>query len=202
MLEAEELRRKLALREPQAIDRPAFRRAAVLVPMFWREGEPHVVFTKRSEKVPHHKGQISFPGGAVDPGDADFWAAALRETEEEIGLSRSLIEPLGRLDDIITVTHFVVSPFVARVPEAFEPKLSDFEIDEIFDVSLRDLADPARMREESVQFEGRTYPIYYFEHKGHIIWGATGKILRQMLAATGLIEGEVPSDISLVASDF
>ena len=194
MLKPEEIRQKLSEREAGVIQRKDFRRAAVLVPIYWRGDEPHVVFTKRSEKVPHHKGQISFPGGGVDATDAGPFEAAVRETHEEIGIPASLIHLLGPLDEIITVTHYVVAPFVAEIPVDFQYSLSEFEIDELFDVPLRELADPEKMREEVVQFEGRPYPIYYFDHKGHNIWGATGKILRQMLSVTGLMPGDVPRD--------
>jgi 8-oxo-dGTP pyrophosphatase MutT (NUDIX family) len=197
MLTPDAIREKLAGHTPRAIARTDFRRAAVLVPIYWNEGEPHVVFTKRSTKVPHHKGQISFPGGSIDAADADAFAAAVRETHEEIGVPAGVVNLLGRLDDIITITHFVVSPFVAEIPRGFTFTPNDFEIDEIFDVALRDLADPQFLREDQVEFESKPYPIYYFAHKGHNIWGATGKILRQMLAALDLLPGHVPSDDQL-----
>lgn len=132
--------------------------------------------------------------------DNNALAAALRETEEEIGIPRNQIQVLGSLDDIITVTHFVVSPFVAVIPNGFAYKLSDFEIDEVFDVPLRELADMSKLKENEVTFEGRSYPIYYFEHKGYNIWGATGKILRQMMEVLRLMPGEVPRDE--IISDF
>ncbi len=201
MLNPEEIRQKLSDRAPGALQRTDFRRAAVLVPIFWRDGEPHVVFTKRSQKVPHHKGQISFPGGGIDATDAGPFEAAVRETHEEIGIPGSLINFLGRLDEIITVTHYVVAPFVAEIPADFQYSLSEFEIDELFDVSLRELADPAKLREQVVEFEGKPYPIYYFEHKGHNIWGATGKILRQLLSVTGVMPGDIPRD-DFIPSDF
>lgn len=194
MLGRDDIRRRLATATPQVIERPDFRHAAVLMPLYWLGDEPHVVFTKRSDKVPHHKGQIAFPGGSIDALDSDAFAAARRETWEEIGIPVDDVTLLGRLDDIITITHFVVTPFVAEIPAGFAYRPNDFEIDEIFDVPLRELADPTRMREERVEFENRPYPIYYFDHKGYNIWGATAKILRQMLAVTELMPGEVPSD--------
>lgn len=197
MLTQDVIRGKLAGHSPIEIKRPDFRHAAVLVPLFWNDGEPHVVFTKRSTKVPHHKGQISFPGGSIDASDPDAFAAAVRETHEEIGVPGSEVRLLGRLDDIITITHFVVTPFVAEIPRGITFTPNDFEIDEIFDVALRELANPAYLREDLVEFENRPYPIYYFQHKGHNIWGATGKILRQMLAALDVMPGHVPSDDSL-----
>lgn len=201
MLGRDDIRQRLAAVKPQVIDRRDFRRAAVLMPLYWKGAEPHVVFTKRSEKVPHHKGQIAFPGGSIDAADPDEFAAARRETWEEIGIPINEISLLGRLDDIITITHFIVTPFVAEIPAGFSYRPNDFEIAEIFDVPLRELADPSRMREELVEFEDKPYPIYYFDHKGYNIWGATGKILRQMLAVTELMPGDVPSD-GILPSDL
>lgn len=201
MLQPEEIRRILSRHQPRYIDRPEWRRAAVLMPIFWNAGEPHVVFTKRSEHVPHHKGQVSFPGGSIEASDSDAFAAAVRETAEEIGLPPGVIEPLGRLDDILTITHFIVTPFVAQIPKGFPYRPNLFEIAEIFDVPLRTLSDPAHLREETVQWEGHPYPIYYFDHGGYNIWGATGKILRQFLAITGVLPGRVEPDDRLPA-DF
>ena len=197
MFHPDSILRTLGTHLPQTIRRTDFRRAAVLLPIFWEGSEPHVVFTKRSEHVPHHKGQVSFPGGSIDPTDADAYAAAVRETEEEIGIPPDQVEMLGRLDDILTITHFVVTPYVARIPAGFAYRPSDFEIAEVFHVALRDLADPNRLREEVVSFEERPYPIYYFDHAGHNIWGATAKILRQFLAVTRLMPGEIVSDRTL-----
>ena len=199
MLHPDAIYRTLQSHRHQTIERKDFRRAAVLLPMFWENGEPYVVFTKRSELVPHHKGQVSFPGGSIDQTDADSFAAAVRETEEEIGIPPEQVRLLGRLDDIITITHFVVTPYVAQVPAGFAYRPSDFEIAEVFHVGLRELADPSRMREEVVTFEDCLYPIYFFDHAGHNIWGATAKILRQFLSVTQLMPGEIVSDQSLPA---
>ena len=187
MLEPEYIRQILKAHPPISLERNNFRHAAVLMPIFWCEGEPYLVFTKRSEKVPHHKGQISFPGGSIDVGDVDSWAAAVRETTEEIGLPAGQIQYLGRLDDIMTITGYVISPFVAQIPDHFAYQISDFEIDVLFEAPLRELTDPSRLREEIAIFEQKSYPIYYFEYQQHIIWGATGKILHQFLEITGLI---------------
>ncbi len=197
MLASDAIRDLLSRQKPRRITRENFRRAAVLVPIYWRDEQPHMVFTQRSVHVPHHKGQIAFPGGSIDLDDPDELTAALRETEEELGIPRSQVELLGALDDIITVTHFVVSPFVARIPVDFPYRPSEFEIAEVFDVPLAELADPTRLREQTVSFEERPYPIYYFDHGGRNIWGATGKILRQFLAVTELMPGDVVSDDSL-----
>jgi 8-oxo-dGTP pyrophosphatase MutT (NUDIX family) len=197
MLQPEQIRQCLASHRCQSIERKDFRRAAVLVPIFWRNAEPHVIFTKRSEHVSTHKGQISFPGGRIDDGDADAWAAATRETTEEIGIPPASVELLGALDDILTITHYVVTPYVATVPADFQYAINRFELDYVFDLPLRQLADTSLMREEQVLFENRPYPIYYFQHGPHNIWGATAKILRQFLAVTDLMPGDIVSDATL-----
>ncbi len=194
MLQPEAIRQFLSAQEPIRIRRPDFRHAAVLMPIFWRDGEPHVVFTKRSQHVSTHKGQISFPGGSIDAEDLDAWSAALRETEEEIGVPRTEVELLGPLDDIITVTHFVVTPWVGRIPPDWDYRISRHELEYVFEAPLRDLGDPARLREQEVLFENRPYPIYYFQHGEHNIWGATAKILRQFLAATRIMPGSIFND--------
>ena len=110
----EHIRDALASFRPRRIERDGLPRAAVLIAVY-EEGEPCVLLTVRTEMVEHHKGQISFPGGAQDPEDADLTATALRESEEEIGLERADVEVWGQLDDIVTISNFIVSPYVGRV---------------------------------------------------------------------------------------
>lgn len=136
------VREALAVRPPRALDIPSFRSAAVLVPILSRPAGPTLLFTRRTETVPHHKGEISFPGGAREPGE-DAPAAALREAEEEVGLVRSRAEVLGALDDVPSVARYVVTPIAAAVrdpPDAFEPQA--FEVSEHFEIPLASLLDP------------------------------------------------------------
>jgi 8-oxo-dGTP pyrophosphatase MutT (NUDIX family) len=140
------IRRAIAARPPVPLDVPGFRPAAVLVPLLDRPGGPTLLFTRRTEHVPSHKGEISFPGGAREPGE-DAVAAALREAEEEVGLPRDGAEPLGALDDLPSVAGFVVTPIVAAVrspPAAFRP--AAFEVHEPFELPLAALRDPAQRR--------------------------------------------------------
>jgi 8-oxo-dGTP pyrophosphatase MutT (NUDIX family) len=142
----ERIRRALAERPPAPLDVPGFRPAAVLVPLLDRPGGPTLLFTRRTEHVPSHKGEISFPGGAREAGE-DAVAGALREAEEEVGLPRDAAEPLGALDDLPSVAGFVVTPVVAAVrtpPAAF--LAAAFEVLEPFELPLAALRDPAQRR--------------------------------------------------------
>jgi 8-oxo-dGTP pyrophosphatase MutT (NUDIX family) len=156
--------------------------AAVLVPIVDHAGEPYVLFTKRTDRVGHHRGQISFPGGVVDPGDRSFLDAALRECEEEIALPRAAVEPLGMLDDTETVaTRFVITPVVGvvRHPVAWQP--DGEEIEKVIEVPFELLAAEGSFRVERVERDGVTRPVYFFDYEGETIWGATARILKQYL---------------------
>lgn len=142
----EAIRRALAARAPAPLEVPGFRPAAVLVALLDRPGGPTILFTRRTEHVPSHKGEISFPGGGREAGE-DAVAAALREAEEEVGLPRASAVPLGGLDDLPSVAGYVVTPVVAAVgapPAAFRP--AAFEVHEPFELPLAALRDPAQRR--------------------------------------------------------
>lgn len=181
------IRRALETHQPQRIQRDGIPRAAILIPLYEVDGVPHVLLTVRTEDVEYHKGQISFPGGARDAEDTDLAATALREAEEEIGLRREDVEMLGRLDDMVTITDFLVSPFVGRVtkpaPYPFAP--SDIEVAELLVVPLPHLHDPANLNAEPREWRG--YPVRppSYNFRGHLIWGATARFLRQFLDVTG-----------------
>src|SRR5437016_14087723 len=114
------------------IERPGMRRAAVLLPLYRLEDEYFVLLTRRSEQVAHHKGQISCPGGAIDAEDADALAAALRETEEEVGIAPEDVQILGALDDLeATVSGFLITPFVGLIPYPYPLRLNPCEIAEL-----------------------------------------------------------------------
>ena len=156
-------------------------RAAVLVPIVDR-GEAHLVFAQRTERVGHHKGQISFPGGRIDPEDADDLAAALREAHEEVGLEPSRVEPLGLLDDTETfATQYVITPFVGvvRGPVVWQP--DGEEIEKVIEVPVAALLDRGSFRVEQWQRDGVTRDVYFYDYRGTTIWGATARILKQYL---------------------
>ena len=156
-------------------------KAAVLLPLVDR-GEPFVVFAKRTDRVGTHRGQISFPGGRVDPSDAGFLEAALRESEEEIGLPRTAVEPLGALDDTETVaTQFIITPFVGvvRTPVAWQP--DGHEIEKVIEVPLAALRDLSSLRVEYRKRGGVRHEVLFWDYQGETIWGATARILKQYL---------------------
>ena len=177
----EKIKGILDCREKTCIQDERLKRAAVLIPLFKKNGEYHILFTRRSDKVEHHKGQISFPGGRTDPGDTDFLATALREAEEEMGISPEDVRILGELDDICTVTDFCVAPFVGLIPYPYPFKINRDEIEEMIEVPLTVLIDPGKFRREFRGGRGQLWPVYYFQHEHHTIWGATASILKQLL---------------------
>ncbi len=150
--------------------------AAVLFPLIEQAGRLEVILTKRAQHLRHHPGQIAFPGGKVEESDASPEAAALREAEEEIGLSPDNVEVLGALDAHVTVTHFTVMPFVALVRKAFEPRLDRNEVEELIFVPLEHLADPDRYLVEGRMFRGSFRKYYTVPHGPHYIWGATARM--------------------------
>ena len=156
-------------------------RAAVLVPIVDR-GEAHLVFAQRTERVGHHAGQISFPGGRIDPEDADDLAAALREAHEEVGLEPSRVEPLGLLDDTETfATQYVITPFVGvvRGPVVWQP--DGEEIEKVIEVPVAALLDRGSFRVERWERDGVARDVYFYDYRGTMIWGATARILKQYL---------------------
>jgi 8-oxo-dGTP pyrophosphatase MutT (NUDIX family) len=146
--------------------------SAVLIPLFYNQGQYHVLFTERSDEVNFHKGQVCFPGGSREPSDSSLLQTALREIEEEIGLKAKDVEILGEFDDNVTLTsNYVISPFVAFIPHPYPFKVDSREIKEIFSVPLSFLMDEANFKPDS----------YTYEYEGHVIWGATARILRQFI---------------------
>jgi 8-oxo-dGTP pyrophosphatase MutT (NUDIX family) len=158
------------------------RPAAVLVPVVSRDDELTVLFTKRTAHLHDHAGQISFPGGRAEPGDASAGDTALRETAEEIGLAPDRVEILGRLTEYATVTGYRVTPVVGLVTPPFELKLDDFEVAEAFEVPLAFLLDPANHQRNLVVHEGRARHYYAMPYGRHYIWGATAGMLMNLYA--------------------
>jgi 8-oxo-dGTP pyrophosphatase MutT (NUDIX family) len=174
-------RERLGQRERRVVPPGPLVRAAVLVPIIDR-GEPSLLFAKRTERVGHHKGQISFPGGVVRPEDPSLLAAALRECDEEIGLTPHAVETLGTLDDTETVaTQFVITPFVGliREPPAWRP--DGEEIEKVIEVPLAALLQDGSFRVETWERAGGTRAVYFFDYQGETIWGATARILKHYL---------------------
>jgi len=153
------------------------RPAAVLIPVIDRP-QPTVLLTQRSTHLNEHAGQISFPGGKIDATDASPLDAALREAEEEIGLAREFVDPIGYLDLYGTSFGFRILPTVARVRPGFKLRISPSEVDDAFEVPLAFLMDPANHQLHSKQFRGVERFYYAMPYGEHYIWGATAGILR------------------------
>jgi 8-oxo-dGTP pyrophosphatase MutT (NUDIX family) len=175
---------RLALsRRQKAVERAVgYTPSAVLIPIYVKYGECHLIFTRRTEMVNHHKGQISFPGGGRHPEDATLMHTAIRESWEEIGLKPEDIEVLGELDDIATyTTNFVISPFVAAIPYPYEFRLNPYEVDEIIEVPLSVLLDKRNFSQEVVSLGNQLILQYFYTHGDKVIYGATARILKQFL---------------------
>ncbi len=160
---------------------PAVRPASVLVPLFLRGGEPFVVLTRRTEHLTQHAGQISFPGGGREDGDTDDLATALREAHEEIGLSPEAVEPLGPLDRLDTITGFRVSPYAAAIPADFPYRAQTAEVAEILELPLAGFLEPAALAVEEREIFGVPRRLYAYTVRGQVVWGATGRIVRNLL---------------------
>src|SRR4030042_5283066 len=171
----------LSSRERRVIEHPPFSHAAVLVPLFKKGDGCHLLFTKRSDQVKYHKGEISFPGGVVDEEDLELISTALREAHEEIGLRKSDVQILGILDDIVTVTEFIVTPIVGLFPYPYPFKVSEVEIAELIEVPLSSLLREKSFSEKEIIRGGQKEAVYAYEYEKHIIWGATARILKQFL---------------------
>ena len=156
---------------------PGLRSAGVLVPLRDAGGEITVTLARRTESVPHHKGQICFPGGSRDPGDRDLLGTALREAEEELGIRGTDVEMLGAMERVPTVTGFCIQPFVARIPRDARFHLDGFEVAETFDAPLSAFTDFSRYRAAGTTILGKPYLVYFLDYDRFTIWGATARIL-------------------------
>ena len=177
----DQMQKMLLSRKRTVIEHPPFSHAAVLVPLFKKKEDCHLLFTKRSEQVKYHKGEISFPGGVVDEEDSELVNTALREAFEEIGLKERDVQIIGILDDIVTITEFIVTPIVGLFPHPYPFKVSEGEIAELIEVPLSSLLDEDCFSEREIFRGGQNEVVYSYQYEKHIIWGATARILKQFL---------------------
>ncbi len=176
-----QIRKLLAGRKKVPLSDNRLQRAAVLIPLFEKEGEYHLLLTRRTDKVPLHKGQISFPGGRQDPTDRDLLATALREAREEMGIEERDVRILGELDDVCTFSDFCVAPFVGWFPYPYRFRPNPHEIEEVLEVPLTALLEPASFREEVQERSGQLHRVFFYQYGKHNIWGATARIIQQFL---------------------
>ena len=177
----ESFRMVLGKREVQEVGDEGLMPAAVMLLLYQKEGEYCVLLNKRSQQVEHHKGEMSFPGGARDPEDKDFVATALRETEEEMGIAREDVNILGRLDDIVTRSNFGVKVFVGTIPYPYSFTPSEIEIAEVVEAPLSVLLDKANLRCETKWADDGPVTTFSYACGNHLVFGATAKILQQFL---------------------
>jgi 8-oxo-dGTP pyrophosphatase MutT (NUDIX family) len=164
-----------------ASDDPALVQAGVLLLTYLKDGEVCVLLNKRTDRVKHHKGEISFPGGARDPEDATILDTALREANEEMGVEREDVEVLCRLDQVSTSSRFAITPFVGTIRPSYPFHTSQSEVAEVLEVPLSVLLDPANWR-EVIMNGGRGWSGgFAYAYGEHLIWGATARILTQFL---------------------
>jgi len=161
----------------------SLKRAAVLIPLFKAASEYKILFTKRTDSVEAHKGQISFPGGRIEEEDGSPLETALREADEEVGLSRKDVTVLGQMDDARTVSsNYIVHPFVGLIPHPYDFKTSVQEVKELLEVPFDVfLSGDSAGQSSPVVYEGATYQTLAYRYRGEVIWGATARIMQNLV---------------------
>jgi len=184
-----EVRRRLESPPPRRLPVDEARQAAVLVPLFVQEGDLHLLLTQRSQRLPSHRGQIAFPGGALETGES-VWDAALRETREEVGLDPARILPLGQLDEVTSPAGFRIVPCVGAAPVPLEPVPNEDEIERVFGLPLLAFAEPGVAEDREVDFDGRRRAIRVYRVADPPVWGLTARIIQRLLERLGVGVGE------------
>jgi 8-oxo-dGTP pyrophosphatase MutT (NUDIX family) len=172
----------LSSRDKKSLDIPGSIHSAVLLPLFCKDGELHILFTKRTDLVKTHKGHICFPGGGCEEDDDTPAFTALRETEEEIGMGPDEVEIIGELDDVASyTTNYIISPFVGFITYPFDFVLNEHEAERVIEAPVSALLRTDSVNKASEFMEGVPVTSYFYRYKGDIIWGATARILTQFL---------------------
>ena len=197
----DQIRHRLAAYTPRLLENEGRNRAAVLVPLYFDRGELHVVFTKRTDRVQSHRGEVSFPGGAMDQTDPDLTFTALREAQEEVGLDPAHVSVIGQIDDIVTVSDFHVSAFVGEITPSTSPYgwlPAEAEVAAMIEAPLSHLHDARNIVEVPRTRNGELVIQEGILFDDHIIWGATYRMLRNFMDVVltgGSVESEdLPSE--------
>lgn len=176
------LQHLLAQREKEHLSDEQRVSSAVLVPIYFKEGQYYVLLIKRTEKVKEHKGQISFPGGAYQEEDKTMVNTALRESLEEIGLKPEDVEVLGEMDDELSITsNYIITPFVGIIPWPYQFKVNEDEVEEIIEAPILPFFSSHRQQQQIKTPESRTVTTFVYHYQGRVIWGATARILNKFL---------------------
>lgn len=183
------IRERLAAHERRTQIRRGFRHAAVLMPLFSKNDAWHLLLTRRTSDLPHHRGQIAFPGGSVENSE-NCVQTALREAREEVALDPSSVEVLGCHDDIWTPTGFVISPVVGILSTVEGLQANPAEVSRIFSVPLSYFGSEENADRQALMHEGVERTVYFYRYDGETIWGATALIIRNFLHFLGMIPGE------------
>ena len=197
MLERDDLPRRirelLRAREPAVIENRGgpYRHGVVLIPLFRDRGEYKVLFTKRTDTVEVHKGQMSFPGGRIDDGDRSLLETALRESEEEIGLMREAVTVLGRIDDAYTLaSNYIIHSFVGLIPYPYPFRPNAGEVEKVIEVPLKLFFEKEEIL--PVEYEGRVYQNLAYAFDGEVIWGATARIMKNFVEILAALQEPKP----------
>ena len=175
------IKQALAKHAVERVDGNGMMPASVMILLYLKEGEYCILLNKRSEEVEHHKGEMSFPGGARDPEDEDSLETALRETEEEMGIKREDITVLGEMDEIVTRSNFQVSVFAGTIEYPYKFTPSAIEIAEVVEFPVSALIDPVNRRVETRWVKGMPLTSYSYAHEEHVVFGATARILQSCI---------------------
>jgi 8-oxo-dGTP pyrophosphatase MutT (NUDIX family) len=184
MLDRNRLANHLQVFPRKTIPVGQLRPAAVLLPLFRRNNEDHLLFTERTAHLEHHAGEISFPGGGFDENDVSLVETALRESQEELGIIRDEVKILGRLDDFYSVHGYHVVPYVGVIPSPDNLQQDPFEIAATFEAPLNHFRNPEIHHVEDWQHRGESHLVDFYQFEGHVIWGLTAAILRQFIEET------------------
>jgi len=180
------IQKMLSVIQPRCVVAGYHREAAVLIPIFEKDEEPHFLLTRRTDEVETHKGQISFPGG-MRHDEESLEKTALRETFEEVGIEESKIVLLGRYHDYLSVTSFRVVPFAGYIEPPFQTVPQKGEVAEILQVPFRTFEDPERLRIEQMYRSGRVMDVYFYSYQSQEIWGLTARIIKDFLEELNLV---------------
>jgi 8-oxo-dGTP pyrophosphatase MutT (NUDIX family) len=189
----EQIQRALGERPRTVLPQEGLVPSAVLVPVFERDQQLQLLMEVRTDQVDKHKGQISFPGGVCDAGDRDPVITALREAEEEVGLSRADVRVLGLASDTTTVTGFHITPVVGAIPHPYPFRINPVEVERLLLVPWAVFVEGRGHRQEQVEHAGNLFLVDFYDFEGVVIWGATARICRALVETiTGQIPGGHP----------